>query len=119
MRRNYNKLFTQKNSPTIIKRYFLVLYYINMESILIKIRNPEGTLYEDTVISVSAKNETGKFDVLPMHQDFISIIKDELNIIEKNNSTKTFKFQKAVMKIKNNRVDVFMNISDVSTLSIA
>jgi F0F1-type ATP synthase epsilon subunit len=88
-----------------------------MENISVTIKSPEGTVYEDTVLSLTAQNKTGKFDILPMHQDFISIIFGEISIVEKNNNIKNFEFPKAVIKIKNNKVEIFIDIDGIKSLN--
>ena len=44
------------------------------------IRNKQGVLYGDRVEGVSSKNDRGVFDVLPKHQNFISLIKESIVI---------------------------------------
>lgn len=40
----------------------------------VKILSPTQTIFEGEVLSVSSVNSTGKFDILPYHANFITLI---------------------------------------------
>jgi len=42
--------------------------------LIVKIFSPAKTYYHGEAESVSAFNETGAFDILPMHHNFISLL---------------------------------------------
>lgn len=77
---------------------------------LLKVRvlTPKQTLFEGTAFSVSSKNSKGKFDILPGHANFITIVQTEPVEIRRENNQKTeFKFSEAIIYAMNNEVRIF------------
>ncbi len=79
-------------------------------SLFVSVRGPEKLLYEGDVSALSSVNERGPFDVLPMHENFISIIGQKLVLTLKNGEIKEFPVDKGVMRTYKNNVDVFLGI---------
>ncbi len=78
--------------------------------IAITVRNREGVVYEGQVLSVSGKNEVGKFDILPIHENFISLLSGDLNIKESDGRLTSIPVGEGVLKAMANRVEVFLGI---------
>lgn len=83
---------------------------INTLKLLVTVINPETTLFEGEADSVTSASNMGKFDILPMHINFISIIKDFVTIRNKNSQVKDFKIDGGVLKVYDNHVDIFLGI---------
>ena len=74
------------------------------------IRSKESILYEDTVKSVTSKNERGVFDVLPFHTNFISLIKDYVVFNKGLKDEQKFNMKKGVLYVMSNEVNVYVGI---------
>ncbi len=77
-------------------------YHLN-----VSVRNPEEVLFQGEASSVTTYNEKGLFDVLPIHENFISIIKDKV-IVRGKAGEREFPVNKGVIKVEENAVDVFL-----------
>lgn len=64
--------------------------------------------FEGKAKSVSSENQLGKFDILPEHENFISLIFNELVIITDKGERLSYKFKKGVLKVAQNRVKIFL-----------
>lgn len=81
------------------------------EILQVKIISPKETLFEGQALSVSSKNTAGKFDILPEHANFITVVKDEPIIIRQpNKEDATFKFSFAIIYNNNNQVKIYTDI---------
>ncbi|HSW47655.1 MAG TPA: hypothetical protein VLG67_01100 [Candidatus Saccharimonadales bacterium] len=81
--------------------------------IKVKVLNTDGTIFEGEVERISSFNEVGRFDVFPMHANFISIINKELTLYQNNKLIKEIKLDKAVMKVKQDSVKVFLGVESL------
>jgi len=75
----------------------------------VKISSPEGVLWEGTAFAVSSKNSQGKFDILPHHTRFLTIIENRpLKISnQKRQVLQEFRFPQAVIYNQDNRVAIY------------
>ncbi len=71
---------------------------------------PEGVLFEGRAVALSAVNDAGKFDILPEHANFISLIKDNLMIRPDKRHVKEVKLDRGVLMCRNNKVNVFVGL---------
>ncbi len=86
---------------------------INTSELLsVKILNPNEILWEGKAYSISSKNASGPFDILPQHANFITLIKEKIPIIVRSASEgeKEFSFDSAVMQVHGNDVLIFTQI---------
>jgi F0F1-type ATP synthase epsilon subunit len=70
----------------------------------------ENIVFEGDADRVSSFNEIGRFDVLKMHANFISIIRQELTIYHRNDKVKELPLDQAVMKVKKDEVHIFLGV---------
>jgi F0F1-type ATP synthase epsilon subunit len=82
----------------------------NLKPIKVVIRNTQGIIFDGEVDRISSFNEVGRFDVFPMHANFISIIRQELILYHKNEKVKELKVEQAIMKVKQDLVHIFLGI---------
>lgn len=54
----------------------------------VQILTPKQTLFEGQALAVSSRNSTGKFDILPEHANFITLIENQPLIVIKDNKEK-------------------------------
>jgi len=77
----------------------------------VKIISPKNDIFTCPALSVSSVNSVGKFDILPQHANFITLIKDVPIIIKKtNHETVTFNFPLAIIYNNKNRVNIYTDI---------
>jgi F0F1-type ATP synthase epsilon subunit len=78
--------------------------------IYIKILNMESVLFEGTVSSVSSYNESGIFDILPLHSNFITLISKKIILHTLEKTDREFDIQNGVLKVSENRVFIFLDV---------
>jgi F0F1-type ATP synthase epsilon subunit len=76
----------------------------------VKVRDTESVIYEGEAERVSSFNEMGRFDVLPQHANFISIIRQEISLFNNREKVKELKIEQAVMKVKHDQIHIFLGI---------
>ncbi len=82
----------------------------NNKLLHVVVRNTDTVLYDGESDRVSSFNEVGRFDIFPMHANFISIINQEVAIYLKNKIVKQIKIDQAIMKVKQDNVSIFLGI---------
>ncbi len=60
--------------------------------------------------AVSSQNKLGKFDILPEHTNFITLIVDDLTIYAPDKKKITYQFERGVLEISENKVNVFLGL---------
>lgn len=78
--------------------------------IAVKVYAPFRVYYEGDGYSVSAVNETGPFDILPQHSNFLCMLVPCNLIIETPEGRKVIKISRALMHVKADRVVVFVDV---------
>jgi len=76
----------------------------------IVIKDTEDTLFDGEGDRLSSFNEVGRFDVLPMHANFISMINKNLSIFKDNKIIKELPIEQAILKVKKDVVHIFVGI---------
>lgn len=80
-------------------------------SMAVKVYAPFQVYFDGEALSVSAVNETGPFDVLPRHHNFLCmLVPCELVVRPVQGSTKTIKVHRALMHVRSDSVTVFMDV---------
>jgi F0F1-type ATP synthase epsilon subunit len=68
----------------------------------------ERILFTGDVLSVTSVNRKGKFDILPMHTNFISLVKDRILARLLNGKFQEFPISEGVLRVTENKVEVFL-----------
>ncbi|HLD01252.1 MAG TPA: hypothetical protein VJC10_00085 [Patescibacteria group bacterium] len=76
----------------------------------VTIRNREAVLKDDTYASLSSTNEVGTFDILPMHENFITLIKEFITLRKTDGTKEDLKISTGVMKVVDNAVVIYLDI---------
>lgn len=74
------------------------------------IRSRNRTFFEGSALAVTSNNEKGIFDVLPFHANFISLIKDYLEVSLPNGEKQRIDIDKGLLRVADNTVDVYLEI---------
>jgi F0F1-type ATP synthase epsilon subunit len=75
-------------------------------------RAPFNVYYEGEADAVSATNKVGRFDILPGHADFFSILKSDEVLIEPGSGKEAVKFMinNGIMTVRDNEVLLFVDM---------
>ena len=74
----------------------------------VRILSPQKLIFQGEAISVSSTNSQGKFDILPQHANFITLIENSpITVRVKGQKALTFKFPLAIMNVSENKVDIY------------
>lgn len=77
----------------------------------IKVYAPFKVYYEGVGVSITAVNETGPFDILPHHHNFLCmLVPCDLIVRNPTGETKTIRISRALMHVKAERVTVFVDV---------
>lgn len=77
----------------------------------VKVYSPFRTYYEGEANSFSAVNQTGPFDILPHHKNFMSLLVPCNIVVRKPpNPDFTLPIERGVMHVKANKVTVFLDV---------
>ena len=76
----------------------------------IVVRNRAGVVYEGEAYALSSYNAKGAFDVLPLHTNFISLIKTSIHIYKKDGVEEELPIDTGVLYVKKNKVEVYLGI---------
>lgn len=85
---------------------------MNDGSIPVVITSSDEVVWQGQAESLSAENSSGKFDVLPEHANFVTIINPNTPIVIRtvDKNALVFTYKDAVLAVKGGRVDVYVNI---------
>ena len=83
----------------------------NKPVIFVVVRTKEGVMFKDKVKAVTSYNEKGPFDVLPEHENFISLINQHLVIHTMDGKENEIKVDNAIIKVYKNEVHIFLGLS--------
>ena len=79
-------------------------------TIAVKVYAPFQVYFEGEAYSLSAINETGPFDILPKHHNFLCMLLPCDLMIRGIQGEKKIKVHRALMHVKSNSVTVFMDV---------
>lgn len=80
------------------------------DRLTVRINSPEKFLWEGEAVSVSSVNSSGPFDILPLHANFISIVRDAPIRVNTGTEVKEFSYSNAVIYAHSNAVSIYTNI---------
>jgi F0F1-type ATP synthase epsilon subunit len=76
----------------------------------VKVYAPFKNYFDEPAYSISAENQTGPFDILPHHHNFMTLISAcEMKIIAPTGD-KVIRINRAVMHVKADKVVVFLDV---------
>lgn len=76
----------------------------------VTILHPDRQIYKGSAVAVSSVNEQGFFDILPMHTNFISIVREYVHVWENKEEKKEFKIEKGIVKAVENTIYIFVGM---------
>ena len=87
-----------------------LLKVVKNKRLHLRVHSKDGVLFDDDVMAISSFNDEGPFDVLPEHAHFISIVLKEATIYKNETAQEHLTFGKGVLKIKDNKGDIFIGL---------
>jgi F0F1-type ATP synthase epsilon subunit len=76
----------------------------------VKVYAPFKVYFEGDAFSLTAINETGPFDILPRHHNFLCMLVPCNLIIKTPDGEKSIKISRALMHVKAEKVTVFVDV---------
>lgn len=84
---------------------------VSTTKLTVKIYKAKEVVWEGYAVSVSSTNAQGPFDVLPMHQSFITLVQGHpIKIVTPQGTTVTHQFPVSVIHVTKNTVTVYADI---------
>ncbi|MFV1916999.1 MAG: hypothetical protein ACC618_00715 [Patescibacteria group bacterium] len=80
----------------------------NSVPLSLRVLNRQDILYEGDISSLSSFNDKGKFDVLPKHANFISLVSGQLVARDLKGKEKVIELGSGIMKVSGNKINVYM-----------
>ena len=76
----------------------------------VEVLSPVNILYHGSAQAITSVNKKGKFDILPGHTSFISLIQNQIVIHDDQGQKKKFELQHGVIRCLNNDVKVYIGL---------
>lgn len=82
-----------------------------VETLQVRIVAPKQILFSEQALSVSSTNSAGKFDILPEHANFVTLVeKNSIVITKTNKEAVKFQFPLAIIYAGHNKVNIYTDI---------
>jgi F0F1-type ATP synthase epsilon subunit len=76
----------------------------------IRVASPFTVYFNEEALSISAENDTGPFDILPHHHNFITLLGECEILVRKLVGESRIQISGGVMHVKADQVVVFLNV---------
>lgn len=76
----------------------------------VKVYAPFKTYYDGLAESISAENETGPFDILPKHHNFMTLLSACDIVVKNGNQEEKVAITRGIMHVKADEVIVFLDV---------
>lgn len=73
-------------------------------------RKQEGVVFSGQARSITTMNEKGAFDILPLHENFVSPIKESLEIVSHDGKSLKVAIIRGIIHVKKNQVEIYLGI---------
>ncbi|MBA3724701.1 MAG: hypothetical protein H0W89_07530 [Candidatus Levybacteria bacterium] len=74
------------------------------------VRNRKQILFDGDVKALTSKNDSGIFDVLPEHANFISVLKESITIHTLDGKKQAIPLNNGVIKVKDRAVRCYIDL---------
>lgn len=76
----------------------------------VKVYAPFKVYFDGDAISISAVNDTGPFDILPKHHNFMTLLNECDILVRTDNGEESIPIQRGIMHVKADEVVVFLDV---------
>ncbi|CAN5705610.1 hypothetical protein BH23PAT2_BH23PAT2_01060 [soil metagenome] len=80
------------------------------ETMHIKVHAPYKTYFDGEAISITGENDTGQFDILSKHHNFMTLLNPGELIIRTVSGEEKITIQQGIMHVKKSEVVVFLDV---------
>lgn len=80
------------------------------QNLFVKVRDRENVIFEGPAKSVSSQNQKGKFDILPIHENFISLVNETIIVTREDGVEQEIPLANGIVRVMENRVEVYLGI---------
>lgn len=78
-------------------------------SLSVIVRNKDQILYSGHPYALTAVNDKGIFDILPQHENFISLIKEKVTIHDSQKAKHEMKIENGILRVHEDKVYIYVN----------
>lgn len=79
-------------------------------SMHVKVYSPFKVYFNGPAFSISAVNDTGPFDILPQHHNFMTLLNPCEVVVRTDRSQEKLQINKGIMHVKADQVIVFLDV---------
>ncbi len=76
----------------------------------VKVYAPFKVYFDDLAVSITAVNDTGPFDILPGHHNFMTLLNAGDVIVRTDKSEEKISINRGIMHVKTDDVVVFLDV---------
>ena len=80
-------------------------------NLTLTIASRESILFNGSVLSVTSVNDTGRFDILSSHENFITLIKKMVEVVLPDGSKKTFELDGGLLRVHANTITILVGLA--------
>jgi len=80
------------------------------KNMYVKVYAPFNTYYDGLADSISAQNDTGPFDILPKHHNFMTLISPGEVVVRSGEREEKIPINRGIMHVKADEVRVFLDV---------
>ena len=80
------------------------------DSMHVKVHAPYKVYYDDQATSISAENDTGPFDILPNHHNFMTLVNQCDVVVRNGEKEDKIPINRGVMHVKADQVILFLDV---------
>lgn len=76
----------------------------------VNIKDRSSVFFDGEADAISTYNELGLFDVLPMHENFISLIRNKIIIHQNGKVEKEIKIESGLLKSRGDKINIYLGV---------
>lgn len=80
------------------------------DEVMVSVSSAEERIWEGCAQSVSSENQAGRFDILPGHANFITMVEGRPITVRTRDGDKTFEYRNAVIYVSEGEVNIFAGV---------
>lgn len=80
------------------------------QTVHIRVASPFKTFFDEDALSISAVNDTGPFDILPRHHNFITLLNACQITVRTARGDFHIQISGGIMHVKGDKIAVFLNV---------
>jgi len=81
---------------------------VGLKELEVNIVSADDNVFDGTVKMLTSKNDDGEFDILPLHTNFITLIKEKIILHKTTKDKQDIPITNGVLKVVENRVDIIL-----------